>query len=89
MVLVHDTSIQCALQMYEVSSKYLNGYQVLERTRFCDGQTDGRTDKWGKTISQPCRGGGGGDIRAQGYKTSFILNSQEHEICYHGFPLTF
>ena len=36
MVLVHDTSSQCALQMYEVSLKYLYGYQVIERTRFCD-----------------------------------------------------
>ena len=37
MVLVHDMSSQCALQMYEVSLKYLfNGYQVIERTRFCD-----------------------------------------------------
>ena len=37
MVLVHDTSSQCALQIYEASLKYLcNGYQVIERTRFCD-----------------------------------------------------
>ena len=45
MVLVHDTSSQCALQMYEVSSNTFNGYQVVERTQFCDGQTDGQTDK--------------------------------------------
>ena len=32
MVPVHYTSPQCALQMYEVS-----GYQVIERTQFCDG----------------------------------------------------
>ena len=25
------------LQMYEVSLKYLYGYQVIEQTRFCDG----------------------------------------------------
>ena len=43
MVLVHDTSSQCVLQMYEVSLKYL--YQVIERTRFCDGQTDRQTDR--------------------------------------------
>ena len=30
MVLVHDTSSECALQMYKVS---LNGYQVIERTQ--------------------------------------------------------
>ena len=36
MVLVHDTSSQCALQMYEVSLNICNGYQVIERTRFCD-----------------------------------------------------
>ena len=35
MVLVHDTSSQCALQMYEVLN-ICNGYQVIERTRFCD-----------------------------------------------------
>ena len=34
MVLVHDTSSECALQMCEVSLKYLyNRYQVKERTR--------------------------------------------------------
>ena len=43
MALVHDTSSQCALQMYEVSFKYL--YQVIERTRFCDGQTDTQTHR--------------------------------------------
>ena len=39
MVLVHDTLSECALQKYEVSLKYLNSYQVIERTGFCDGQT--------------------------------------------------
>ena len=34
MVLVHDTSSQCALQMYEVSLYICNGYQVIEWTRF-------------------------------------------------------
>ena len=38
--LVHDMWSQCALQMYEVSSKYLNGYQVVEQTRFCDRPRD-------------------------------------------------
>ena len=33
---MHDTSSQCALQMYEVSLKYLYSYQVIERTQFCD-----------------------------------------------------
>ena len=41
MVLVHDTSSECALQMYGISSKYL-GYQDIEQTQFCDGQTDKR-----------------------------------------------
>ena len=36
MVLVHDTSSQCALQMYEVCCIICNSYQVIERTRFCD-----------------------------------------------------
>ena len=48
MVLVQDTSSQCALQMYEVSSKYFNCYQVIiEWTRFCE---DRQTDARGKTI---------------------------------------
>ena len=57
MVLVHDTSSQCALQKYEISLKYLysNGYQVIERTRFCDGQTDGRKGK-NNMSPDPCRG---------------------------------
>ena len=38
--LVHDMSSQCVLQMYEVSSKYLNGYQVVEQTRFCARHRD-------------------------------------------------
>ena len=38
MILVHDTSSECALQMYEVFSY---GFQAIERTRFCDGQADG------------------------------------------------
>ena len=37
MVIVHDTSSECALQMYGVSLKYL--LRFIERTRFCDGQT--------------------------------------------------
>ena len=44
MVLVHDTSSECALQMYEVSLKYLyDDYQVIEWTQFCDGQIHGQT----------------------------------------------
>ena len=39
MVLMHDTFYGCALQMYENSLKYLDSYQAIERTRFCDGQT--------------------------------------------------
>ena len=34
MILVLDTSSQCALQMYEVSLIIRNGYQVIERTRY-------------------------------------------------------
>ena len=33
MVLVLDTSSECALQMYEASLNASNGYQVVERTR--------------------------------------------------------
>ena len=45
MVLVHDTSSQCALQMYEVLWNIWNSYQVIERTQFCDGQTDRQTHR--------------------------------------------
>ena len=51
MVLVHDKSSECALHMYEVSLKYLYRFQVVERTRFCDGQTGGRKGK-----PEPSRG---------------------------------
>ena len=49
MVLVHDRtdkSSECALQIFDVSSKYLLRFQVIEPTRFCDRQMDAR----GKTI---------------------------------------
>ena len=37
-----------------------NGFQVIERTRFCDGQTDRRTDSHKvKTICLPTLAGGG------------------------------
>ena len=43
-------SSQCALQMYEVHQNIFNRYQVIERTLFCDRQTEGRTllqlDSW-------------------------------------------
>ena len=57
MVLMHDKSSECPLQIYEVSLKYL-GSQVIERTRCCDGQTDRQTDAWGKTICLPTLRGG-------------------------------
>ena len=48
MVLVYDMSSECALQMYEASLNISNGDQFIERTLFCDGETDrwldGRTD---------------------------------------------
>ena len=31
----------------------LNGFQVTERTQFCDGQTDGQTDDPGKNSMSP------------------------------------
>ena len=39
MVLMHDMASECALQMYEVSLKYSNSYQDVER------RTDGRKGK--------------------------------------------
>ena len=58
---VHGMSSQCALQMYEVLSKKFNGYQVIERTRFCDKYTDRQADRWtdarGKQyVSRPRKG---------------------------------
>ena len=66
MVLVHDTSSRRGLQVYQVSLKIFNGFQVIQRTRFVtDRRTDGQTDRWtdGWTdarekqyVSRPCRG---------------------------------
>ena len=39
MVLMHGTSSECALQMFEVSFNISDGYQVIEPTQFCDRQT--------------------------------------------------
>ena len=52
MVLMHDALSEYTLQMYEVSLNIFNGYQAIERTQFCDGQTDRQMDRWtqrGKT----------------------------------------
>ena len=58
MVLVHDTSSRRGLQVYQVSLKNLNGFQVIERTRFVtDRQTDRQTDARGKTICLPTLSG--------------------------------
>ena len=35
----------------------MNGFQVTERTRFCDGRTDGRTDDRAKIMSPNHNGG--------------------------------
>ena len=50
MVLMHDKSSQCALQMHEVSSNIFNGYQVVE---WIDFVTDEQTDMLGKTYPDP------------------------------------
>ena len=54
MVLEHDTSSECALQMYEVSLKYLRSLMVIKLTSghnfVTDRQTDGQTDARGETI---------------------------------------
>ena len=39
-----------------------NGFQVTERTRFCDGQTDRRTDDHGENNMSP-------DPEVEGHKT--------------------
>ena len=47
MVLVHDTSSQCVLQIINLS--HCDSNQVVERTQYYDGRTDrqthGRTDR--------------------------------------------
>ena len=42
----------------KVRCNVCNGYQVIERTPFCDGQTDRHTDARGKTICLPTLAGG-------------------------------
>ena len=62
MVLVLDTSSECTLQKYEVSLIISNGYQVIEQTRFCNGQrqTDGRIEgRKGKIMCLPTLPGAG------------------------------
>ena len=45
---------QCALQTYKFHQNIFNGYQVIERTRFCNGQTDyGQTQGEKQYVSQP------------------------------------
>ena len=59
MDLVHDTSSECALQMYEISSKYhlrflsYRAYTILWRT---DRQTDGRTQGEKQYVSRSFQG---------------------------------
>ena len=57
MVLVQDTSFECALQMYEVCLKYLwrlSSYRADRILWWTDRQTDGRRDKRkGKAICLP------------------------------------
>ena len=50
MVLVVCTSSDDALYFMLFHENILNGFQVIEQTRFCDRQTgtDGRTDNQGK-----------------------------------------
>ena len=53
---VHDTFSLYALHLYKVSLKYFsNNYQVIERTQFCDGETDGWTQ--GEKHDPPFQGG--------------------------------
>ena len=71
MVLVNDTLSQCALQMYDVSLKYLQRLSSYRAAMICDGQTDGRTDRQtdtrGKTICLPTLTGG-----RHNYKDAFL-----------------
>ena len=64
MVLVHDVSSECALQMYEVSLRYLLRLSSYRGDTFFvkDRQTDGQTGKRNgenNMPANPSRGGGG------------------------------
>ena len=52
----------CRLMLTDIYMKFLedslNGFQDIERTRFCDRQMDGQTDAWGKKINLPTLKGG-------------------------------
>ena len=62
MVLVVGTSSNDALYFYGVSSNLLNGFQVIERTRFCD-----RRQTYRQTDRQTTNGGGGVKICPNGH----------------------
>ena len=68
MVLVHDTSSECALQIYEVSLKYLlrlssyRGDAIFVTDRQTDRQTDGQTGKRKGENNIPPGPSRGGDI---------------------------
>ena len=51
----------------------LNGFQVAERTRFCDGQTDGRTDDPGKNKNISPNPKGGDIITARMMKNKLVV----------------
>ena len=65
-VLVHDTSLNVLYKCMKFHRNICNGYQVIERTQFCDGQTDPKrdretdpqTDARYKTICLPTLAGG-------------------------------
>ena len=67
MVIVHDTPFECALQMYEVSSKYLLQFSSYRADTICDRQTDRRNGKNNMSPVLP-----GGDII-----TAFNLHNYE------------
>ena len=55
MVVVHDTPSECALQMYEVSSKYLLHFSSYRADTICDSRTDRQTQEEKQYVSHPSR----------------------------------
>ena len=69
MVLVHYTLSECALQMFEVSLKYLLGFSSYRADAILflsDGQTDKKTKGKKQYVSRPIQG-------------EYIINQLEHK----------
>ena len=77
---MHETLSECALQVYEVSWIYLQGFQAIEQTRFCDGQTDRRTDTMGKTICLQTLPGGRHNLFSYSSTKTYVVGTQKNRL---------